>query len=266
MILITDLDRTTIFSKKFLKEVELDAIECVEGIQKHLFAPVKEISFMSKKAVELLQELTKKISVVPATARTMKEFKRVKYFRKMKYAITTGGGIILHNGQVLKEWDRIVENEIYSQKQAFRNICEVLEKQAFITQKPCVLDGKYIFTKTDNSDACYDFLQKILGNDSWNIFIERRKVYIMPSFITKENAVDFICQMQKEKKRIVAGDTNMDKGMLISADIAYVPSHGSILKQIVPEDFRNLRILKGGIFSGETMFKEILKEIEKRNF
>ena len=97
--LLTDLDRTMIFSKCFYKDGEaLIPIESKKG---------EVISYMTKEALRIVQEQSS--FIIPVTTRTLAEFKRVKPFQECDWAIVGNGSTILHKGVVLKEWTEHIE-------------------------------------------------------------------------------------------------------------------------------------------------------------
>ena len=97
--LLTDLDRTMIFSKRFYKDGEdLIPIESKKG---------EVISYMTKEALRIVEEQSS--FIIPTTTRTLAEFKRVEPFQKCEWAIVGNGSIILHKGSILEEWNEHIE-------------------------------------------------------------------------------------------------------------------------------------------------------------
>ena len=99
MVVFSDLDRSIIYSKRFLGK---DKSELEIEIYKN-----ENISYISKKTVKLIKQLQKNIEFIPTTTRNIEQFKRIefsKYDIDFKYAITSNGGNILVNGQIDSEY------------------------------------------------------------------------------------------------------------------------------------------------------------------
>ena len=109
VIYATDLDRTLIFSKRFLdeynnNETEYSLVETFEG---------KEISYISNKVKNKLHELNNNSNViVPVTSRSIDEYNRIKLPITPEYTILSCGGTILKNGEPIKEYEDYLSRNI----------------------------------------------------------------------------------------------------------------------------------------------------------
>ena len=104
MIFATDLDRTMIYSEKFINN---ENRSLVIGYQD---GRVK--SYMTRKAKLLLNELKEKITIIPCTTRARDQFERVPYFQDCKYAICTNGAIILKDGVEDAQWKAVMQKNL----------------------------------------------------------------------------------------------------------------------------------------------------------
>lgn len=250
MIFATDLDRTMIYSSKFLNKDNKDQITLIETLDN------KEISYMSNYALRELEEINKKMYVVPVTTRSIKQFLRINTFKYCSYAITSNGGTILHNEQVLEEWEEHIQSILSQYKDKMIETMNLIVNQTFVTREPTLVDGKFIFTKTDNIEECEKTLERIIDKEFWNFTIQGQKVYIIPKEITKSNALKYLKKKLKEDKIVVAGDGKMDKDMLDIADIPILPKHGE-LYQKHKYNRKNLILVDKGIFSADEIIKKV---------
>ena len=97
MVFATDLDRTMIYSRSFVTKDNMEYLA--------MFPDGQVSNFMTKKAYELLNELKKRMFVVPCTTRSLEQFTRLIQFRDCEYAICDNGATILHNGKINKQWE-----------------------------------------------------------------------------------------------------------------------------------------------------------------
>jgi len=111
MMFASDLDRTIIYSDKFID----DRIRKPHNIRLVELYNGKELTYMLEKSIETLKKICKKALFVPVTTRTIAQYRRIKVFHKeitTKYSVVTNGGNILVEGTLDKEWNKAVKNKI----------------------------------------------------------------------------------------------------------------------------------------------------------
>lgn len=242
VIYATDLDRTLIFSYRFLNELpyskEKVLVETKEG---------KELSYMSKLAYDKLQDIStnKDIIVVPVTTRSIEEYKRVKLGFVPNYAIVANGGIILENGKRCEEYDKYVKSFLNPLELATLSI-ELLELSS-LNREPKLIDGCYWFAKTDNEELfdveVHDLIKKY---PRWSFTRQKDKCYIIPNHISKQVALRWLYHKLLKPYIIASGDSLLDIPMLSLANEAFIPYHSDLLKDKVVQ---TCRVVHGGIES-----------------
>lgn len=252
MIFATDLDRTMIYSKKFVSEENKDNITLVEEVDGKYF------SYMSNTALKKLEELNKILYVIPVTTRSIEQFKRINSFKYCKYAVTSNGGTILKDGKILEEWEKHIVKILTNYKSKFKGVMNFLNNQNYITKESKLIDNKFIFTKTDDVQKCEEMLDIYIDKSLWNFTIQGQKVYIIPKEITKSNAIKFLKKILGIKKVVAAGDGKLDKDLLDFAEIALLPKHGELYSKYKYKKDK-LIIVNNGIFSSDEIIKNIYK-------
>ena len=93
LIYATDLDRTLIFSKRFISENKSNTDKTV--VERRENGDV--ISYMSNDVMVQLKEIDNNdsLTIVPVTTRSIKEYNRIELPIVPKYAILDTGGTIL---------------------------------------------------------------------------------------------------------------------------------------------------------------------------
>lgn len=200
MIFATDLDRTMIYSKRMFDIEKIKNVTLVETLDG------KDITYMSNYALKELEELNKQIYVIPTTTRSFEQFMRIKTFKYCKYAIVANGGTILYNGKVLKEWEEHISDILKNYTIEMENMKKFLNNQSVITREATLVDGKFVFTKTDDIEKCEKILEEKLDKKLWNYCFQGDKVYIIPKEVTKSNAINYLKNLLNEKILAVAGD------------------------------------------------------------
>ena len=236
VIWFSDLDRTIIHSSKFLKE-SLNP-EIVEFNKDK-----KPISYMEKEALLLLNELSNNLLFIPVTTRSLEQYKRINLKIKPLYSITSNGGIILKNNEPLKSWDDFIKNNISN-----KNYIEIKNKlksiNKYLTRELTFIDNVFFFSKiNDNNSFELNYeLDNILKCYDWTYTIQGNKIYIMPKFISKENAINYILQneLSRDNFIITAGDGKLDYNFVFLPDsnLSIVPLNSELYNLIKDGDFK----------------------------
>lgn len=252
----SDLDRTLIFSGRFLEE---HPTECK-------YTPIeykedKIISYMADEVIDKLKEIreNKSIHFIPVTTRSINEYKRINLNVKPEYAIVANGGVILYNGEPLEEWTQYIKSKI--------NIMDILDIINDITDyiksvsyTPKLIDGCYIFFKTDDEmqfDIESGYLKERFGN--WQFIRQRNKCYAIPNHFSKQIALRWLWNKLDKPYIIASGDSELDLPMLALANKAIIPSHGTLITEGFVTDGN---IIDGGITSPLKTMDIVLEEVK----
>lgn len=232
MIYASDLDRTLIYSQHFISahpnESELILVDSSTTD-----------SYISKDVAIRLVGLTKnnKVRFIPVTTRSVDEYSRVKIPGVTAgYAITSNGGVILHNGGKLKAWEerRGKERDMYGLMQ----MAETINTLTGISRKSKIIDGTYIFNKTFDADATIKEIDKLKEEyKEYKFVVERNKIYAIPIEVSKGIALKWLQNYLEESTVLASGDSVLDISMLEVANLKVVPAHGSILEKYSTSEF-----------------------------
>ena len=212
MVVFSDLDRSIIYSKRFLGK---DKSELEIEIYKN-----ENISYISKKTVKLIKQLQKNIEFIPTTTRNIEQFKRIefsKYDIDFKYAITSNGGNILVNGQIDSEYKDYINQKL-------KNSIHIDEIMKLLVDNK-IFDLKYIEL----------FINKI-KDLNWETYINGTKIYFLPQELKKSTAIKYICDKFGYKNTFGIGDSIMDKDMLDFCRSSYLLRHGDLVNSLSKEN------------------------------
>lgn len=270
MIFASDLDRTLIYSDKFLTEsMVLDKDYFVVEQKEE-----RNISHMTKKAYALLEEIHKKCLFIPVTARTIKEYSRINIFRDKivpKYAIVSNGGNILINGVPDEIWNKNIKEQLKNEHISHKYVREKMElilSDDWIFREYMAEDLFFYYIIDANKipyNKIYDF-EIWLKENKWNLSIQGRKMYIMPNCLDKWKAISYIMENEDLDKVVAAGDSLLDLKMLNKANYSISPSHGEIKKRIFESGRDKVTINfteKTGMLASEEIFEKLLQYLDK---
>lgn len=260
MLFASDLDRTIIFSKRFIQPVKEDrsyrAVEEVNG---------KEQSFMTETAIHLLNKVRSSVMFVPVTTRTKAQYERIELFQSNQtppYAVVSNGAVILINGKVDEEWHEHIVNrcnqECVSREEIRAKLKESFSKEWLIEERDA--DGWFFYYIVDpektNEEAIHNF-QEWCDLKGWEATLHGRKFYLIPKPINKGDAVTFIKDRENQAFSISAGDSLLDVPMLSSTTIAFTAKGSELDSDHSP--VTSLRVTdKEGILSPESLLLEVL--------
>ncbi|OQY09017.1 MAG: hypothetical protein B6I28_03750 [Fusobacteriia bacterium 4572_132] len=240
----SDLDRTLIYSKKFIGKKDIKKSIVVEIYKQ------EPLSYMSQKSIELLKEINEKNLFIPVTTRTQEQYERIEIFRdeiKSKYAIVENGGRILENSKIDEYWENYIIQEIKNQKTDMNAVLNEFNKiKSDWILKERIVKNKFIYFIIDRkkiSEELSEFFKWLKAN-GWDFSLQARKMYFIPEFINKNTALQYILKKEKVKKYFATGDSFLDLSMVKDASISLVPVHGE-LKELNLETKLNYTDLTG---------------------
>ena len=254
VLFTSDLDRTLIFSKRrMLANTCYKSIEQLDG---------QTISYMSKTTYNRLVQLHAVLDFVPVTTRSLQQYTRLTLFQyelTPKIAIVANGGVILRNGKIDEVW----QQHIYKRQAALPLLYEqVQEHYSSMFTAPFVrrlyeVDSLFFVLTIEDGKLPEESLLQFridLEQFEWTCYLLGRKLYILPCFLTKGAAVQYIKSQTSYDWHVAAGDSMMDLSMLELADTCFIPQHGE-LKQAKAE--HGLPVMKetSSNFSDETLKK-----------
>lgn len=258
MIYFSDLDRTLIYSNKFIGKGQNEI--CIETLN------CEEISYMSLKSIEYLREILKHKKFIPTTTRSIEQYRRINFEEQdihFEWSIVSNGGNILYKGEVVKEWNEILNEKMKtceslelvmeSFKENYGNICGIKKIRDVDKVFFYIVVDKEVF----NENYIEDFKEFFL-KFKWDTYVNGRKMYFLPEVVTKEAAIEFLSNYLNEKKFAALGDSIMDLNMIKYAKKAYIP-RGSYIENYDVNS--NVYIsLKSGFEGIEEILKSILIE------
>ena len=235
MLFVSDLDRTLIYSRKFIldplsgEKFNVRLIETKAG---------EEISFMLESSINKLRELSRSLSFVPVTTRTLEQYQRIHIFQNEiipPFAIVSNGGNILINNEIDKEWNNIIRSKVLLQCLPLRAVLEEFDKVMcgdWVISKRHA-DDLFLYFIIDQNAIPFDelnYFELWLKANGWAMSLQGRKLYFVPNCITKWNAIFYIKELACAGKTCAAGDSLLDLCMLEMADFAIAPRHGEVAR------------------------------------
>ncbi len=222
VIFASDLDNTLIYSnRKYGNDVsEIMVADRIDG----------EIrSFMPLEAYQELRLVRSMFTFIPVTTRNIEQYNRIGF--KCNHAIVNNGATVLLDGKVDLEWDGRIKEQMNKLPKSLEEVSKELDEwfSYLFEDKVTHANGffEYRLFKAPPTIVATQRLFEYEG-DGWTISIQGRKLYCIPTFMTKKAALLYVADMVEEPIVACAGDAELDYGMLECAEHPIMPKHGDI--------------------------------------
>lgn len=224
MIFATDLDRTLIYSERFLEEGQTMPYRDVEIYKE------KPISYISERAFELLKGLYKVAKVIPITTRNYEQYHRIELFKEALvpeiYVINNGGTIYMH-GKEDSRWHQHIINQIDAMPVDYDEALRVfLESYKGPVERYKKSDDLIWLVLGESNQIDFESVRQFerkFKKAGWRIDVNGRKIYLYPEFINKWSALEYIRTYYYQEKIMAAGDSLFDYEMVHQSDYGIVP-------------------------------------------
>lgn len=243
-IFISDLDGTLVYSK----EPNHICIEHKEG---------KEITYVTKTALEKINKLFKRMEFVPCSMRNREQINRIDFIREYnpKYIIACNGASIYIDGKKDEEWEEHIRKIV--PKGEIKELIKNVENLKFLTTLIYNVDDYFLaisFSTKEEANFYEHKMKHLKPTKDYLVYSINRKVYFINKNINKAFAVEYLKNKYDFKNIYTAGDTLVDEDFTkLSYVQAYLPRHAEFINE-------NAFITKS---SGINALDELLDELLK---
>lgn len=261
----SDLDGTLIYSHRSLSRGQQDVP--VRNIERY---NGREITFMTEKAIALLKELSEEMMFVPVTTRTVEQYNRISLFWeeiRPAYAITCNGGVVLKDGEVDLYWqDHIsakIDRSTISVEDVKRRIEETSDESWLESIRVVDRFFVYLIIKPELAPVeRLDDYSEWATKHGWVFSLQGRRVYFIPTFINKWDAVRYLAIKEGKKTVFTAGDSHLDVCLIEQSQFGLIPRHGE-----AAANYGHLGLTqKEGILAAEEIIETMLSKRLESDF
>lgn len=209
----SDLDNTLIYSSRRPLDGEKFCVERLDG---------REISFMTRRALELLKELEKRMLFIPVTTRRVEQYQRLCFPGiSPSYVLACNGGVLLEEGKIAMDWYQGSLGMVEDCRGELDKGQRVLTEDENRDFEVWRIQELFLFTKTREPGETVKKLTDCLDLQKIDVLTNQSKVYVLPKVLNKGTALERIkCRLGAERV-FAAGDSAFDVPMLEKADLAY---------------------------------------------
>ncbi|MEI4271844.1 HAD family hydrolase [Klenkia sp. LSe6-5] len=229
VLVATDLDRTLIYSLAAAGaprpgERPWVVVERLEG---------RAVSHVTELAAARYAALARRHCVVPVTTRTPAQLARVQLpGPPARWAVAANGGVVLVDGGPDPSWTARV-------REALGGVAG-LEEAAAELARACTdapdarrheVPGLFCYAVVDRPALPEHRLAQLrawASGAGWGVSLQGRKLYVVPSLLTKSAAVAEVAGRAGAEVVLAAGDSLLDTDLLERATLAVRPGHGEL--------------------------------------
>ncbi len=236
MVVASDLDRTLLYSPAALMlpvpDQDAPRLLCVEVYQG------RPLSFLTETAAGHVAALNEAGKLVPVTTRTTAQFQRINLpGPPAKFALCANGGRLLRDGVEDLDFTAAVTRRLAEASGPLQEVSQWLQAAA----RAAGADGFLRSVRDAEGLFCYAVVERdampsgwveeltgFAGERAWGVSVQGRKVYVVPTALTKAAAAREVADMLGCRHLLAAGDSLLDQDLLEAADEAIRPAHGEL--------------------------------------
>ena len=246
-IFCSDLDNTLIFSYKHDIGTKKQCVEIYQG---------REISFLTEDTMKMLEQVRKRLLLVPVTTRTVEQYQRIHLGFVPRYALVCNGGVLLADNKEEHTWYDLSMELIRDCQGELLRAEAVLKQDSYRNFEIRNIRGLFLFTKSTKPLLSVDNLKEKLDHKLVDVFSNGQKVYVVPKKLNKGMAVRRLRERLCADKVIAAGDSEFDIPMLREADIALLPKE---LRHSLSDRYGAAFIMEEESIFSEFVLEQVLK-------
>ncbi len=223
-LVATDLDRTLVFSPAATRRLggglPSRPVEVVDGVV---------ISELADVVAAGLETLAAQTVLVPTTTRTVGQLQRVA-LPETRYAVAANGGVVLDGGVADAEWAGRVEETL--------GAAMPLDEAVALLTAACpgarIREAEGLFCYAVGDPAALADQAFVLADSGWRPERQGRKLYLLPPALDKAPAVAYVAELAGADRVLAAGDSLLDRAMVLAADRGWVPARSPLAAEPLP--------------------------------
>jgi len=217
-VVLADLDGTLIHSRRRVPEPEGHmVVEVYDG---------RDVGFMAPEAWELLAEVQRRGHLVPATARTVRQFSRIRFPEPPRVAVVAGGAIVWVDGAIDPVWDAEVRDRLAATRASVADVAARLGEEP-TTEEPRIGDDRFAYVRVAPEADVVGFTEWC-AERGWRVVHQDGRIYCHPEGLSKSSPLPRVAELVGGEPAIALGDGLMDAELLSAVPVALTPAEGPL--------------------------------------
>lgn len=261
-IACVDLDRTLIYSTSALA-LPMPDHDAPRLLTVEVYRSLP-LSYITEAAGEALRHLPANLLLVPTTTRTPEQLARVRLPMPVpRFAIAANGAFILTDGRIDADWNATVVKALADAAplpDVVSHLAQWKDEPFMLSQRSA--SDRFAYCVVDRPALPPDLVRDLTGwleARGWRLSLQGRKLYAVPSSLTKSAAAAEVARRAGADGFIAAGDSLLDAELLAAARLAARPNAGELAE--VGWTRPELNILTNpGVLGGEELITWLVEQ------
>lgn len=217
-VVLADLDGTLVHSRRRVPDPTGHVVvEVYEG---------RDVGFMAPEAWDLLAAVQERGLLVPATARTVRQYRRIRFPQEPRVAVLAGGAIVWADGAVDPVWDAEVQARLDATGASVTEVAARLGEMP-TTEEPRIGDDRFAYVRVA-PEADVTAFTAWCAERRWRVVHQDGRIYCHPEGLSKASPLGRVAELVGAEPAIALGDGLMDAELLDAVPLALTPAEGPL--------------------------------------
>ncbi len=217
-VVLADLDGTLIHSRRRVPDPEGHlVVEVYDG---------RDVGFITPEAWDLLAEVQQRGYLVPATARTIRQYRRIRFPEPPRVAVLAGGAVVLVDDEIDPMWDAEVQARLAATGASVEDVAARLRDEP-TTEEPRIGDDRFAYVRVA-PEADVEGFTAWCDERGWRVVHQDGRIYCHPQGLSKVSPLGRVAELVGSEPAIALGDGLMDAELLSAVRVALTPAEGPL--------------------------------------
>lgn len=217
-VVLADLDGTLVHSRRRVPDPTGHlVVEVYDG---------RDVGFMTPEAWDLLAEVQRRGYLVPATARTIGQYRRIRFPETPRVAVLAGGAIVLVDDEIDPVWDTEVRARLAATGASVEEVAARLDEEP-TTEAPRIGDDRFAYVRVAPEADVAGFTAWCTER-GWRVVHQDGRIYCHPQGLSKSSPLPRVAELVGAAPAIALGDGLMDAELLAAVGVALTPAEGPL--------------------------------------
>jgi hydroxymethylpyrimidine pyrophosphatase-like HAD family hydrolase len=217
-VVLADLDGTLIHSRRRVPDPTGHlVVEVYDG---------RDVGFITPEAWDLLAEVQRQGYLVPATARTIRQYRRIRFPEPPRVAVLAGGAIVLVDDEIDPVWDAEVRARLDAAGASVGDVAARLRDEP-TTEEPRIGDDRFAYVRVAPEADVAGFTDWCTER-GWRVVHQDGRIYCHPEGLSKSSPLPRVAELVGAEPAIALGDGLMDAELLAAVRVGLTPAEGPL--------------------------------------
>src|SRR5262249_53722219 len=152
-----------------------------------------DVGFMEPEAWDLLARVQREGYLVPATARTIHQYSRIRFPEAPRVAVLAGGAVVLVDGEVDGVWDAEVRAMLGATRASVTEVADHMDRLP-TTEAPRIGDDRFAYVRVAAEADVAGFTAWCVEH-GWRVVHQDGRIYAHPEGLSKASPLARVAEL-----------------------------------------------------------------------